>query len=52
MTDAQNFAKLVPGFVFLQGRVKNAGAALPGRGQWVAPTLDPAEHARRRRKER
>ena len=43
MTDAQNFAKLVPGFDFLQGLVKNAGTALPGMGQWVAPTLDPAE---------
>lgn len=43
MTDAQNFAKLVPGFDFLQGLAKNAGTALPGMGQWVAPTLDPAE---------
>ncbi len=43
MSDAQNFARLVPGFDFLQGLVKNAGAALPGMGQWVAPTLDPAE---------
>ena len=37
MTDAQNFAKLVPGFDFLQGLAKNAGTALPGMGQWVAP---------------
>jgi len=43
MTDASSFAKLVPGFDFLQGLVKNAGAALPGIGQWVAPTIDPAE---------
>ena len=35
------FAKMVPGFDFLQGLVKNAGAALPGVGQWIAPTLDP-----------
>jgi hypothetical protein len=35
--------KLVPGFEFLQGLVKNAGAAMPGVGQWIAPTLDPAE---------
>jgi len=35
--------KLVPGFEFLQGLVKNAGAALPTVGQWIAPTLDPAE---------
>lgn len=41
------FAKLVPGFDFLQGLVKNAGQALPGMGggmgQWVAPTLNPEE---------
>jgi hypothetical protein len=35
--------KLVPGFDFLQGLVKNAGAAMPNVGQWIAPTLDPAE---------
>jgi len=35
------FAKFVPGFDFMQGLVKNAGSALPGFGQWVAPTLDP-----------
>ena len=33
MTDASGFTKLVPGFDFLQGLVKNAGAALPGIGQ-------------------
>jgi hypothetical protein len=43
MADAPNFAKLVPGFDFLQGLVKNAGSAIPGIGQWVAPTLDPEE---------
>ncbi len=44
MTDpASAFAKMVPGFDFLQGLVKNAGAAMPGVGQWVAPTLDPDE---------
>jgi hypothetical protein len=43
MTTPSPFAKLVPGFEFLQGLVKNAGAALPGIGQWVAPTLDPQE---------
>ena len=43
MTDASGFTKLVPGFDFLQSLVKGAGAALPGIGQWVAPTLDPAE---------
>ena len=44
MTDPTSaFAKMVPGFDFLQGLVKNAGAALPGMGQWIAPTLDPEE---------
>ena len=43
MTTTGDFAKLVPGFDFLQGLVKNAGAALPGMGQWIAPTLDPDE---------
>ncbi|HEX6019297.1 MAG TPA: PhaM family polyhydroxyalkanoate granule multifunctional regulatory protein [Burkholderiaceae bacterium] len=38
-----SLTKLVPGFEFLQGLVKNAGAAIPGVGQWIAPTLDPAE---------
>jgi hypothetical protein len=39
--------KLVPGFEFLQGLVKNAGAAMPSVGQWIAPTLDPAELEKR-----
>ncbi len=47
MNDASGFGKLVPGFDFLQSLVKNAGAALPGIGQWVAPTLDPAELEKR-----
>ena len=47
MTDPANFTKLVPGFDFLQSLVKNAGAALPGIGQWVAPTIDPAELEKR-----
>ena len=47
MSDPSSFAKLVPGFDFLQGLVKNAGAALPGIGQWVAPTIDPAELEKR-----
>jgi hypothetical protein len=41
------FAKMIPGFDFLQGLVKNAGSVLPGMGQWVAPTLDPAELEKR-----
>ncbi len=38
-----SLTKLVPGFEFLQGLVKNAGAAIPSVGQWIAPTLDPVE---------
>ena len=48
MTDpTAAFAKMVPGFDFLQGLVKNAGAAMPGVGQWVAPILDPEELEKR-----
>ncbi|MGZ8260378.1 MAG: PhaM family polyhydroxyalkanoate granule multifunctional regulatory protein [Caldimonas sp.] len=47
MSDPSAFGKLVPGFDFLQGLVKNAGNALPGIGQWIAPTLDPAELEKR-----
>ncbi len=48
MTDpTAAFAKMVPGFDFLQGLVKNAGAAMPNVGQWVAPTLDPEELEKR-----
>jgi hypothetical protein len=43
MADPAAFAKLVPGFDFLQGLVKNAGSGLPGISQWIAPTLDPEE---------
>jgi hypothetical protein len=47
VSDASNFSKLVPGFEFLQGLVKGAGAALPNMGQWVAPTLNPEELEKR-----
>ena len=47
MSDIPNFAKLVPGFDFLQSLVKNAGSALPSMGQWVAPTLNPEELQKR-----
>mgnify|MGYP000489329594 CR=1 FL=1 len=47
MTDTNAFTKLVPGFDFLQGLVKNAGTALPSIGQWVAPTLNPEELEKR-----
>jgi hypothetical protein len=41
------FTSMVPGFDFLQGLVKNAGAAMPGVGQWIAPTIDPEELEKR-----
>ncbi len=47
MTTASEFAKMVPGFDFLQGLLKNAGAGLPQIGQWVAPTLNPEELGKR-----
>jgi hypothetical protein len=43
MAGAMDLAGMVPGFDFLQGLMKNSGAALPAMGQWVAPTLDPKE---------
>ena len=47
MTAAPDLTRLVPGFDFLQGLLKNAGGAMPGMGQWVAPTLDPQELEKR-----
>jgi hypothetical protein len=47
MTGASDFAKMVPGFDFLQGLMNNAGSALPNMGQWIAPTLNPEELAKR-----
>ena len=43
MANTSAFQPFAPGFDFLQGLVQNAGAAMPGIGQWVAPTLDPQE---------
>ena len=43
MAAGLDFAGMVPGFDFLQNLMKGAGSALPAMGQWVAPTLDPAE---------
>lgn len=44
MTATDDLARMVPGFDFLQGLMKNAGSgALPGMNQWIAPTLDPKE---------
>jgi hypothetical protein len=47
MTPANDLARLVPGFDFLQGLMKNAGGSIPGMGQWIAPTLDPEELEKR-----
>ena len=48
MTDpTAAFAKMVPGFDFLQSLVKSAGAAMPNVGQWIAPTIDPEELEKR-----
>ena len=47
MADTPDFAKFVPGFDFLQNLIKNAGRAVPDMGQWIAPTLDPDELAKR-----
>ncbi len=47
MADSPPFNPLAPGFDFLQSMVKNAGAAMPGMGQWVAPTLNPEEIEKR-----
>ena len=48
MTDSQHygFAKLVPGFDFLQNLAKGTTEALPqmpSLSNWVAPTLDVEE---------
>ena len=55
MSSPSDFAKLVPGFDFLQSLVKGAGQALPNGlpsalpdiSQWIAPTLDPEELGKR-----
>ena len=50
MNAANDLARMVPGFDFLQNLMKGAGASLPGLqgfGQWVAPTLDPEELGKR-----
>ncbi len=47
MTAASDLARMVPGFDFLQGLMKNAGSGLPNVGQWIAPTLNPEELEKR-----
>ena len=47
MIDTNAFAKLVPGFDFLNNLMQTAGQAAPAMGQWVAPTLNPDELEKR-----
>lgn len=47
MADPAAFARLVPGFDFLQGLMKGAGESLPSMSQWIAPSLDPEEIEKR-----
>ncbi len=47
MTGVPDLARMVPGFDFLQGLLKNAGAGVPSMGQWIAPTLNPEELEKR-----
>src|SRR5882724_9123232 len=47
MPGSTDFARMVPGFDFLQGLVKSAGAGLPNISQWIAPTLDADELEKR-----
>lgn len=42
-----HLGQFVPGFDFLQGLARNASSALPGLGQWIAPTLNPEEIEKR-----
>ena len=47
MTGPTDLARMVPGFDFLQGLLKNAGGGLPNMGQWIAPTFNPEELEKR-----
>jgi len=47
MAGATDFTKMVPGFDFLQGLLKNAGGGMPSMGQWIAPTLNLEELEKR-----
>lgn len=46
-SNESHLGPFVPGFEFLQGLARNASSALPGLGQWIAPTLDPEEIEKR-----
>lgn len=45
--DTNAFAKMMPGFDFLQTLMESAGHAVPTMGQWIAPTLNPEELEKR-----
>lgn len=47
MIDPNAFTKLMPGLDFMRNLMQGAGQAMPTMGQWVAPTLDPAEIEKR-----
>ena len=47
MATPSDLTRLVPGFEFLQNLMKGAGAAVPGMGQWIAPTINPEELEKR-----
>ena len=47
MIDTNAFAKMVPGFDFLNNLMQGASQAAPAMGQWVAPTLNPEELEKR-----
>lgn len=47
MIDPNAFTKLMPGLDFMRNMLQGAGQSLPTMGQWVAPTLDPAEIEKR-----
>lgn len=46
-SNESHLGQFVPGFDFLQGLARNASSALPGLGQWIAPTLNPEEIEKR-----
>ncbi len=43
MIDPAALGKMIPGLDFLEKWMRGASQATPGMGQWIAPTLDPAE---------
>ncbi len=47
MIDPTALGKMVPGLNFLDSWMRGASQATPGMGQWIAPTLDPAELEKR-----